>query len=207
MNIDLRTIDTKNAYKLMTGSIVPRPIAWVSTVDEEGNRNLAPFSFFTVASRNPPTLCISVGPGVGEREGTTKDTLSNILNTKQFVVNIVSSDLGDEMHTSSTNFPQEVDEFAAAGLTPVDSVHVQAPRVGEAPISFELELDQIIELGSDHLILGKVVQYHIQDEYYLGNYKVDLEKLKPLGRLAGNYSEADKLFTLPRVKVEEGVKR
>ncbi len=206
MNIDLRSIDTKKAYKLMTGSIVPRPIAWVSTIDEDGNRNLAPFSFFTVASRNPPTLCISVGPGVGEREGTTKDTLSNIRSTKQFVINIVNSPLGDEMHISSDNLPADVDEFEAAGLTPLESINVQAPRVGEAPISFELELDRIIELGSDHLILGRVVQYHILDEYYLGNYKVDLEKLKPLGRLAGNYCEVDNLFTLPRVKVEEGIK-
>ncbi len=206
MNFDLRDLDNKNAYKLMTGSIVPRPIAWVSTVDEAGNRNLAPFSFFTVASRNPPTLCISIGPGVGERDGTTKDTLANIRNTKQFVINIVMSSLGDEMHISSNNFPADVDEFEAVGLTAAKSIHVQPPRVHEAPIAFELELDQIIEIGSDCLVLGKVVQYHIQDEYYLGNFKVDLEKLQPLGRLAGNYCEVGQLFALPRVKQEEEAK-
>ena len=91
-----------------------------------------------------------------------------------------------------------MDEFEAAGVTAADSVSVVPPRVGEAPISFELELDRIIELGSDHLILGRIVHYHIKDDYYLGNYKVDLEKLKPLGRLANRYSEMQGLFSLPR---------
>lgn len=198
VDVDLRDIDTKNAYKLMTGSIVPRPIAWISTVDSAGERNLAPFSFFTVASRNPPMLCVSIGPGVGEREGTVKDTLENIRSQKQFVINIVTSALGNEMQKSSINFPSDVDEFKAAGLTAVESTSIRPPRVGEAPISFELELDRVIELGSDYLILGKVVYYHIQDDYYLGDYKVDLEKLRPLGRLAGNYSEIQDLFSLPR---------
>ncbi|WP_088006092.1 flavin reductase family protein [Indiicoccus explosivorum] len=198
MDVDLRHIETKNAYKLMTGSIVPRPIAWISSIDENGERNLAPFSFFTVASRKPPMLCVSIGPGVGERKGTVKDTLENIRSQKQYVINIATTALGNEMHTSSSNFPSEVDEFEAAGLTPIESAAIRPPRIAEAPISFEMELDQIIELGSDHLVLGKIVHYHIQDEYYLGNYKVDLEKLRPLGRLAGNYSEATNFFTLPR---------
>lgn len=200
MDIDLRKIETQQAYKLLSGSVVPRPIAWVSSVDANGERNLAPFSFFTVASRKPPMLCISIGPGVGEREGTVKDTLENIRSQKQYVINIVNTELGNEMQESAHNFPREVDEFAAAGVTAAKSISVRPPRVGEAPISFELELDQIIELGSDHLILGKVVHYHIKDEYYLGNYKVDLEKLKPLGRLANRYSEMQGLFSLPREK-------
>ncbi|WP_203340186.1 flavin reductase family protein [Planococcus beijingensis] len=198
MNIDLREIDTQQAYKLMSGSVVPRAIAWVSSIDAEGQRNLAPFSFFTVASRNPPMLCISIGPGVGEREGTVKDTLENIRSQKQYVINIVNTELGNEMHESAKNFPSDVDEFEAAGVTAADSISVVPPRVGEAPISFELELDRIIELGSDHLILGRIVHYHIKDDYYLGNYKVDLEKLKPLGRLANRYSEMQGLFSLPR---------
>lgn len=198
MDIDLREIETQQAYKLMSGSVVPRAIAWVSSIDAEGQRNLAPFSFFTVASRNPPMLCISIGPGVGEREGTIKDTLENIRSQKQYIINIANAELGNEMHESAKNFPSDVDEFEAAGVTAADSVSVAPPRVREAPISFELELDRIIELGSDHLILGKIVHYHIKDDYYLGNYKVDLEKLKPLGRLANRYSEVQELFTLPR---------
>ncbi|MGJ9460455.1 flavin reductase family protein [Oceanobacillus sp. CF4.6] len=198
MNIDPRTINSKNAYKLMIGSIVPRPIAWVSTINNRGWRNLAPFSFFTVASREPPMLCISVGPGVGEREGTIKDTLKNIRSQEHFVINIVTASLGNEMQKSSNNSKEAVDEFEVTGLTPAESLVVPSPRVKEAPIAFELELNRIIELGSDYLIIGNVVQYHIKDEYYLGNYKINLEKLRPLGRLAGDYSEIQETFLLPR---------
>lgn len=188
----------KDVYKLLTGSVVPRPIAWVSTISEKGELNLAPFSFFTVASRNPPMLCISIGPGVGEREGTKKDTLVNIQSQKEFVINVVTAPLGNEMHKSSENLPSHVDEFEAAKLTPIDSHVVSAKRIKEAPIHMECILEQIIPLGSDHLIIGRMVHYHIDDEYYLGNYKVDLNKLQPLGRLAGKYSENKDLFTLPR---------
>nr|WP_285876818.1 flavin reductase family protein [Fictibacillus phosphorivorans] len=188
----------KDVYKLLVGSVVPRPIAWVSTISTEGVVNLAPFSFFNVASRNPPMLCISIGPGVGEREGTEKDTLVNIRNQKQFVINVVPSSLGNAMHKTSENLPSEVDEFKAAGLTTIDSTIVKPKRVKEAPIQMECQLEQIIQLGSDHLVIGRMVRYHIEDDYYLGNYKVDLEKLQPLGRLAGNYSESRAFFSLPR---------
>ncbi|WP_085994271.1 flavin reductase family protein [Oceanobacillus senegalensis] len=198
MDIDLRDLETKQAYKLMTGSVVPRPIAWVSTMDQSGNHNLAPFSFFTVASRNPPMLLISIGPGVGEREGTVKDTLSNIRQLKQFVINIVPASLGNPMQKSAENVQRETDEFSYAGLTPVQSKKVRPPRVKESPISFELELNHIMELGSDHVVIGHIVHYHIDDDYYLGNDKVNQEKLSPLGRLAGTYSEISDIFTLPR---------
>ncbi|MBG9447724.1 flavin reductase [Cytobacillus firmus] len=188
----------KDVYKLLTGSVVPRPIAWVSTVSEEGDLNLAPFSFFTVASRNPPMLCISIGPGVGDREGTEKDTLVNIRATKEFVINVVPAPLGNSMQKSAENLPSDANEFAIAELTPAESHIVVPKRVKEAPIHMECELEQIIQLGSDHLVIGRMVHYHIEDEYYLGNYKVDLEKLQPLGRLAGNYSESRQFFKLPR---------
>jgi flavin reductase (DIM6/NTAB) family NADH-FMN oxidoreductase RutF len=188
----------KEVYKLLSGSVVPRPIAWVSTISETGVLNLAPYSFFTVASRNPPMLCISVGPGVVERKGTEKDTLVNIRSQKEFVINVVKADLGNSMLKSSENLPAEVNEFEEAGLTPMDSNIVAPKRVKEAPIQMECKLDQIIPLGTDHLIIGRMVHYHIQDEYYLGNYKIDLEKLDPLGRLAGSFSEMKGLFQLPR---------
>lgn len=198
MEVDPRTLATKDAYKLMIGSVVPRPIAWVSTISHDGILNLAPFSFFTVASRQPPMLCISIGPGVEEREGTVKDTLANIRSQKQFVINVVSSNLGNEMQISSKNVASHINEFEMAGLTPTESTKVRPPRVGEAAITFELELDRIINLGSDHLVIGNIVYYHIKDEYYLGNYKVDLEKLRPLGRLAKDFSEINHVFSLPR---------
>lgn len=198
MDFNPTDLGEKQVYKLLSGSVVPRPIAWVSTISESGVLNLAPYSFFTVASRNPPMLCISVGPGVGEREGTEKDTLVNIRSQKEFVINVVSVDLGNQMQKSSENFSPEVNEFEAVGLTPIESLAVSAKRVKEAPIQMECKLHQIIPLGTDHLIIGQMVHYHIQDEYYLGNYKVNLEKLDPLGRLAGSFSEMKGLFTLPR---------
>ncbi|OOE12479.1 flavin reductase family protein [Fictibacillus arsenicus] len=198
MQFDPKELTEKDVYKLLIGSVVPRPIAWVSTISTEGVVNLAPFSFFNVASRNPPMLCISIGPGVGEREGTEKDTLVNIRNQKEFVINVVPSSLGNEMQKTSENLPSEVDEFEAAGLTTLDSTVVKPKRVKEAPIQMECQLEQVIQLGSDHLVIGRMVRYHINDDYYLGNYKVDLEKLQPLGRLAGNYSESTEFFSLPR---------
>jgi flavin reductase (DIM6/NTAB) family NADH-FMN oxidoreductase RutF len=198
VQFDPKELTEKDVYKLLIGSVVPRPIAWVSTISTEGVVNLAPFSFFNVASRNPPMLCISIGPGVGEREGTEKDTLVNIRNQKEFVINVVPSSLGNEMQKTSENLPSDVDEFEAAGLTTLDSTIVKPKRVKEAPIQMECQLEQIIQLGSDHLVIGRMVRYHINDDYYLGNYKVDLEKLQPLGRLAGNYSESREFFSLPR---------
>ncbi|MGG1686792.1 flavin reductase family protein [Pseudalkalibacillus sp. NRS-1564] len=198
MDVTPSDLKTKDIYKLLTGSVVPRPIAWVSTVSEDGVHNLAPFSFFTVASIRPTILAISIGPGTGEREGTDKDTLANIRSQQEFVINVVSSSLGNEMQKSAENVPAEVDEFEHAGLTPIDSKTVQPKRVKEAAIHMECKLHQIIPLGSNALVLGEMKHYHIQDEVYLGNYKIDLEKLSPLGRLAGNYSESKGFFTLPR---------
>jgi flavin reductase (DIM6/NTAB) family NADH-FMN oxidoreductase RutF len=198
VQFDPKELTEKDVYKLLVGSVVPRPIAWVSTISTEGVVNLAPFSFFNVASRNPPMLCISIGPGVGEREGTEKDTLVNIRNQKEFVINVVTSTLGNEMQKTSENLPSDVDEFEAAGLTTLDSTIVKPMRVKEAPIQMECQLEQIIQLGSDYLVIGRMVRYHINDDYYLGNYKVDLEKLQPLGRFAGNYSESREFFSLPR---------
>ena len=198
MDLTPSDLKTKDIYKLLTGSVVPRPIAWVSTVSEDGVHNLAPFSFFTVASIRPTILAISIGPGTGEREGTEKDTLANIRTQKEFVINVVSSSLGNEMQKSAENVPAEVDEFEHAGLTPIDSKTVQPKRVKEASIHMECKLHQIIPLGSNALVLGEMTHYHIQDDTYLGDYKVDLEKLSPLGRLAGNYSESKEFFTLPK---------
>ncbi|WP_026584666.1 flavin reductase family protein [Bacillus sp. J33] len=198
MELNPSQLGEKEVYKLLTGSVVPRPIAWVSTISLEGELNLAPFSFFTVASRNPPMLSISVGPGAGEREGTEKDTLVNIRSQKEFVINVVPSPLGNQMQKSAENLPSDTNEFEAAGLTPAESLMVKPKRVREAPIHMECKLEQMIKFGNDHLIIGRMVHYHIEDDYYLGNYKVDLEKLQPLGRLAGNYSENKEFFKLPR---------
>ena len=198
MIIDPSELDPQSSYKLLIGSIVPRPIAWTSTVSQEGVRNLAPFSFFTVASRQPPTLCISVGPPPetdgGER--ATKDTLSNIEETEEFVINIVSLALSNTMHESSKNHPPEADEFEKAGLTPAPCQVVNTPRVEEAGVSMECLLDRILTLGSDHLVIGRMVRFHVRDELYEDG-RVNVAKLQPLGRLAGNYTRIETIFDLP----------
>ncbi len=202
MIINPENLTTKENYKLLSGSVVPRPIAWVSTVSNEETYNLAPFSFFTVASRQPPMLVISIGPGVGEREGTVKDTLSNIREQMEYVINIVSAPLGNEMHRTSENLTSDVDEFSYTGLTPAKSMIVKPPRVKEAQINMECKLHDIIELGSDHLVIGQVVQFHIRDELY-ENGRINLERLAPLGRLAGNYSPIETVFSLPNESLED----
>ncbi|MFG6116088.1 flavin reductase family protein [Halobacillus sp. MO56] len=198
MKFNPTELETNQVYKLLSGAVVPRPIAWVSTISNDNVLNLAPYSFFTVASRNPPMLCISVGPGVGERTGTVKDTLTNIRNTVEFVINIATTPLGNELQKTADNLPSEVDEFEEAGLTPVASELVKPMRVQEAPIQMECRLHQIIPLGSDHLVIGEMVMYHIKKECYQEAYKVNLETLRPLGRLASQFSESRDFFTLPK---------
>ncbi len=194
MVIDPDTLDPQACYKLLIGSVVPRPIAWTSTVSRDGVRNLAPFSFFTVASRQPPMLCISVGPRP-ERD-LDKDTLSNIEQTGEFVINIVSLSLSNTMFESSKNHPPEADEFEKAGLTPAPCEVVGAPRVEEAGVSMECLLDRILPLGTDSLVIGKLVRFHIRDELY-ENGRIDVSGLDPLGRLAGNYTKVETIFDLP----------
>lgn len=195
MIIDPLDLDPKSVYKLLIGSVVPRPIAWTSTVSLEGVRNLAPFSFFTVASRNPPMLCISVGPRTSD-EQPTKDTLDNVEDTGEFVINIVSLPLSNTMHESSKSYPPEADEFEKAGLTPAPCEVVKAPRVGEAGVNMECVLDRILPLGSDHLVIGCMVRFHVRDELYR-NGRIDVDGLQPLGRLAGNYTKVETIFDLP----------
>jgi flavin reductase (DIM6/NTAB) family NADH-FMN oxidoreductase RutF len=193
--IDPDSLDARSCYKLLIGSVVPRPIAWTSTLSAEGIPNLAPFSFFTVASRNPPMLLISVGPRADENLDT-KDTLSNIEDTAEFVINVVSVPLSNTMHESSFNHPPEADEFEKAGLTAAPSEVVSAPRVGEAGVSMECVLERAIPLGSDTVVIGRVVRFHVRDDLYSGG-RVDVEGLDPLGRLAGNYTRVEDIFDLP----------
>ncbi len=195
MILDPRDLGPRDAYKFLIGSVVPRPIAWVSTVSEDGTNNLAPFSFFTVASRNPPTLAVSIGPRTDD-QAPEKDTLGNIRTTGEFVINVVSVPLANAMHESSLNHAPESDEFEAAGLTVAISEAVIPPRVAEAAVSFECVLDRVIEIGDDHLVLGRAVRFHIRDELYRDG-RIDLEALDPLGRLAGNYTRLGGIFDLP----------
>jgi flavin reductase (DIM6/NTAB) family NADH-FMN oxidoreductase RutF len=197
--IDPSDLDPWSCYKLLISSVVPRPIAWTSTVSREGVYNLAPFSFFTVASRQPPMLCISLGPPPETEEGdepSAKDTLSNIEETEEFIINIVSLPLSNRMFESSKNHLPDTDEFEKASLTPTRCEVVKAPRVEEAAVSMECLLERILALGTDHLVIGRMVRFHVRDELFEDG-RINVAKLQPLGRLAGNYTKVETVFDLP----------
>jgi len=190
-------------HRLMIGSIVPRPIALVSTISEEGILNLAPFSFFTGITTAPPTICFA--PARRGVAAEKKDTLVNIEKTREFVVNVVSEEIAPAMNESAVEFPPEVDEFQECGLTPAEALIVRPPRVAESPISLECRLLQIIEVGkggpgSGYLVIGEIVMYHIQDKF-LKNGRIDVHEMKPVGRLAGqDYTKLGEIFSLERRK-------
>lgn len=199
MEIKTDTLEWRDAYKLLQGSVLPRPIAFVSSQDENGIANLAPFSFFTVISANPMMVCFS--PMRRGSDGAKKDTLKNIEGTKEFVINIVSEDFVQQMNDCATEFASDVDEFEASGLTKVDSVAVKPSRVKESKVHLECVLDQVLhfgeeEAGAGSLVIGKVVHVQVADELYEGG-RINSEKLNPVGRLAGA------TYTLPLAKTFE----
>ncbi len=202
MEIDPASLDQREVYKLLIGCVVPRPIAWVSTVDPAGLRNLAPFSFFNGVGSSPLALTISINHAAARPEGR-KDTLRNILATGEFVVNLVTEATAAAMNETATDFPAEFDEFAEAGLTPVPSHTVRPPRVGESPVSFECELHTAVPVGSgpgsSTLVIGVVRHLAISDEVIDEQLHVDVHKLRPVARLAGSsYAYVRDTFELVR---------
>jgi flavin reductase (DIM6/NTAB) family NADH-FMN oxidoreductase RutF len=149
-------------------------------------------------------LCISIGPPPDTEGGerVAKDTLSYIQETKEFVINIVSLSLSNTMYESSKNYPPEADEFEKAGLTPAPCEVVKVPRVEEAGVSMECILDRILALGSDHLVIGRMVRFHVRDELY-ENGRIDVAGLDPLDRLAGNYTKVETIFELPAANLQQ----
>ena len=196
MELDPNDIGEVAAYKLLIGCVVPRPIAWVSTVDAAGVRNLAPFSFFMGVCGDPPTVAFSCGP----RAGDGKDTARNAESTGEFVVNVVDDDRAQQMNLSSGDYPPELDEFALTRLTPAPSLVVKPPRVAEAPINMECTVARILPVGKAHLILGHIVQWHVRDDVYdAATGRLDMHRLRPVGRLTGNlYSHIHDIFEMKR---------
>lgn len=188
--------------KIFLGSVVPRPIAWVSSLDAEGRPNLAPFSFFNVVCNKPPTLLFC--PGVRGVDGGVKDTYNNIVATGEYVINIVTEELAQSMNISATELPPHVDEFELAGLTAAPSARVRPPRVAQSPINFECELRQVVPIGdgspgSAWIIIGEVVHMHVADEVINEQFHIDIARLKPIGRLAGfNYTRITDTFEMKR---------
>lgn len=177
------TLHGRDPYKLLVGSVVPRAIAWVATRSPDGVANIAPYSFFTVASPSPPTLCFSIGPSTRTEE-RVKDTLANIRASHEMTVNIARADLLEAVNTTASTLPGTVDEFAVAGLTEEPATLVSAPRIAEAPISMECRLDRVVEVGENALVLARVLLWRFEDGLRDGTY-VDMARLRPLGRLAG----------------------
>ena len=201
MEIPTDTLTAKQMYKLMTGSVVPRPIAWVSTLSRDGVPNLAPFSYFNAVSADPPTLLFSAGMHSSERP---KDTLKNVEETGNFVINIVTETVAEAMNQSSAAAPFEVSEFEFAGVTQAASKTVAAPRVVQSPINFECQLSQIVRVGGNGVVFGRIMHVHVADDLLLDDYKIDVEKLRPVGRLAGStYTRVRELFELPRPSYED----
>src|SRR5690606_14250979 len=200
MRISVQDTDSGTIYKLLTGLVIPRPIGWISTVDENGINNLAPFSFFNVVGEDPPHVMFST-VRTGDKN---KDTLNNVLANIQFVVNLVTEELVEQMNATSEMVESSVDEFELANLTPIASELIKPKRVKEAKAHFECEMVHHYFLedhknGGACIIIGKVLMMHISDEILMQNYRINLDKYKPVARLAGsNYSKLGEMFSIKR---------
>lgn len=193
LSIDPKDIKTAQLHGYLLGAVAPRPICFASTVDTDGNVNLAPYSFFNVFSAKPPIMIFS--PARRVRDNTTKHTLENVLETKEVVINIVSHAMVQQMSLSSTEYAQGVNEFEKAGFTEVASQKVRPPRVAEAPVQFECKVKEVIALGTEggagNLVIAEVVQLHLHKSILDADGKIDPVKIDTVSRLGGNwYSRA-----------------
>ncbi len=205
MLFDLAALDAQNAYKLLVSTVVPRPIAWVTTQDLDGSVNAAPFSFFNAVSGNPPVVAIGIG---GRAPGDVKDTGGNIRRTGEFVVNMVSDALAQQMNVTAIDFEKSVNELAEAGLTTAPSSKVRPPRIAESPVALECERLVIVDVGIDRsVVLGRVLAIHIKDDCVLDADRcyVDTPKLDLIGRMHGGgwYARTRDRFEVPRIPVTD----
>ena len=200
MVLDFSALPPRDAYQWMVTTILPRPIAWVSTISAAGQTNLAPFSFFQGVCANPPTLMFVP---VNNRQGGKKDTVRNIEAVPEFVVNLVSRALAEEMNATSALLPYGESEFEKFGVASAQSDHVRPLRVAAAPVAFECRLDRIVRLGEGPLaanvIFGRILAAHIRDDVLGADGKPDSRKLDLVGRLGGeDYTTTRDVFSLIR---------
>lgn len=184
-----KSLDAKQAYKLLTGVIVPRPIAWVSTISTDGTTNLAPFSYFTSVSNKPPM----VGINIGQEHGGRKDTARNILETEEFVVNIAGWQQLEVMHASADHHPPQTSEIELLGLATEASEYVKAPRIAEAPVQMECRFRQMIPFGTggSEFYVGEVLAFHFRDDVIdVEALRVDSVAIEPICRLGGPFYAA-----------------
>ncbi|WP_136715224.1 flavin reductase family protein [Halorientalis salina] len=183
MKIDPDTFE-RSLYRTMTGAVVPRPIGWISTTSEDGVDNLAPYSYFNVVSVDPSVVMFAP---VDEGPDALKDSARNVLDTGEFVHNVVTRDLAEAMNATSATLPAEESEFDHADIERAESETVAPPRVAAADIAFECELYDAIDIGISTLILGEITMVHVDDSVTTSEGKVDVEKVDAVGRLAGNW--------------------
>jgi len=201
--VDPAASSIREIEKLLVGVILPRPIAFVSTIGPEGIFNLAPFSFFTAVCPKPPVICFC--NSIRTRDGSKKDTLRNVEATREFVLNVVSEDFAERMVLCSGDYPPEVDEFQVSGLTPIASDLVKPPRVQESRVQMECRLLQVVtvstEPGGGSLVMGEVLRFHVADSV-MDKGAVDPDKLRPIGRMGGTeYVRTTDRFSMARPKV------
>jgi flavin reductase (DIM6/NTAB) family NADH-FMN oxidoreductase RutF len=189
LSLDPKELLIPKLHQLLLGAIGPRPIAFASTIDENGNHNLSPFSFFNVFSANPPILIFS--PARSGRTNETKDTYKNVKKVPEVVINIVTYDIVQQMSLSSSPYAPEVDEFVKAGFTSLESELVRPRRVAESPVQFECKVNQVIELGAEggagNLIICEVVKMHINENVLDANGLIDQHKINLVARMGGNW--------------------
>jgi flavin reductase (DIM6/NTAB) family NADH-FMN oxidoreductase RutF len=197
-------------YHLMTRAVGPRPIAFVSSLSAEGRGNLAPFSYFNIGGGNPPSAIICP---VRDRKANRKDTLINIEETGEYVINVVTLDMAERMNQASWAYPRGIDEFDKAGFTRAPSAVVKPPRVAESPINLEMKLFQIVRHGesalSSNYVIGEIVHMHIDDDV-MTNELPDNTKIGHIGRLGGDYYcrvDGDSIFIMPRPSSPESSSR
>jgi len=203
MQIDPSLHSNADNYTLLTNLVVPRPIAWVTSLNQSGVINLAPFSFFNAVSGNPLYVIISIGLNDA---GQTKDTAKNILATREFVVNLVTEELFDAMNVSAADFPADQSELVAANLHSTPSVHVKTPRVAEAQASLECKLFKSESLGANTLFIGEVVMFHVAD--HLIDERLQIKYFAPIGRLGSPsvYCRTSDRFDVARISYAQWLK-
>lgn len=208
MKFDFEKLAADERYKLLTSTIVPRPIAWVTTVSADGVRNAAPFSFFNAMGKEPPLVAIGIQANDG---GSLKDTARNIIETREFVVNLVTERVAKAMNLTSIAAPAEIDELSLAALKVTPSVKVAPPRITTSPVAFECRLHTPLQFASGQfVVIGEVVQAHVNDDYVLdaSKFYIDTPKLGLIGRMHGRglYARTSETFQIdrpPPMKVSE----
>ena len=210
MKINPKDIPVPQLHGYLLGAVGPRPIAFASTIDSEGNPNLSPFSFFNVFSANPPILIFS--PARRGRDNTTKHTYENVKEVAEVVINVVNYDIVEQMSLSSTEYPKGVNEFIKAGFTPLESETIKPLRVKESPIQFECRVNEVVELGdgggAGNLVICEVLMIHIKDEVLDSNGKIDQKKIDLVGRMGGNWychANGDALFEVEKPLATLGI--